>query len=33
MEDTKYQITTSEEIIKLIQNLKLSEKNKIEKKY
>ncbi len=33
IEDTKYQITTSEEIIKLIQNLKLRERNKNEKKY
>ena len=33
IEDTQYQITTSEEIIKLIQNLKLRERNKNEKKY
>lgn len=33
IEDTNYQITTSEEIIKLIQNLKLRERNKNEKKY
>lgn len=33
IEDTNYQITTSKEIIKLIQNLKLRERNKNEKKY
>ena len=33
IEDTKYQITTSKEIVKLIQNLKLRERNKNEKKY
>jgi len=33
IEDTNYQITTSEEIVKLIQNLKLRERNKNEKKY
>lgn len=33
IEDTKYQIRTSEEIVKLIQNLKLRERNKNEKKY
>ena len=32
IEDTQYQITTSEEIIKLIQNLKLRERNKVENK-
>ena len=33
IEDTNYQIRTSREIVKLIQNLKLREKNKNEKKY
>ena len=33
IEDTQYQIRTSEEIVKLIQNLKLRERNKNEKKY
>lgn len=33
IEDTRYQITISEEIVKLIQNLKLSERNKNKKKY
>lgn len=33
IEDTQYQITTSKEIVKLIQNLKLRERNKNEKKY
>lgn len=33
IEDTNYQIRTSREIVKLIQNLKLRERNKNEKKY
>lgn len=33
IEDTNYQIKTSREIVKLIQNLKLRERNKNEKKY
>ena len=33
IEDTRYQITTSEETVKLIQNLKLRERNKNKKKY
>ena len=33
IEDTNYQIRTSKEIVKLIQNLKLRERNKNEKKY
>ena len=33
IEDTEYQIRTSSEIIKLIQSLKLKERNKSEKKY
>ena len=33
IEDTNYQIRTSREIVKLIQNLKLGERNKNEKKY
>ena len=33
IEDTNYQIRTSREIVKLIQNLKLRETNKNEKKY
>lgn len=33
IEDTEYQIRTSEEIVSLIQSLKLKERNKNEKKY
>lgn len=33
IEDTNYQIRTSKEIVRLIQNLKLRERNKNEKKY
>lgn len=33
IEDTNYQIRTSREIVKLIQNLKLRERNKNERKY
>ena len=33
IEDTNYQIRTSREIVKLIQNLKLRERNKNDKKY
>ena len=33
IEDTNYQIRTSRDIVKLIQNLKLRERNKNEKKY